>query len=191
MYSFDPSDHGLPCGAALSELASTDAAAPDDAAVSPYYRTTVQERDSILAHRIRAVAEEARGRDIVAVVGANHLPGILQHWFSQRGIGDAVDCERFLSVPPADQGVDMGALWKLQTVEGLATCMEVGAACTAVFVPCALRLQGPWRFAPLAVAGAGVCASSVWSGERQRRIAQLVHNLAVHQDCAGRLQTAA
>jgi hypothetical protein len=189
LYSFDPSEHGLPSSAALTELASTDAA-PVGGEASSYYRTTVQERDCILAHRIRAVASEVSSGDVVAIVGANHLPGILRNWACPCP-GD-VDCERFLSVPPEGCSAESkGVLWKLRAVEGLATCMEAGVAGAGALAACvsARRLPGLLRFAPLAAIGAGVCVSTAWSADRQRRIAQLVQNLAAHQDVANRVQT--
>ena len=193
MFSFSAHEHGLPGGAAHAELASAESE-PAGGAVTPYYRTTVHERDCILAHRIQAVAAESGTKRVVAVVGANHLQGILRHW-EQRRPDAGMRCAEFLAPPRATaacRAVERESLWKLHTVEGLAACMEGGAAVAAAAGPVWLsrRLPGAWRWSPLAVAGAAVCASAAWSAERHRRMAQLVHNLAAHQDSAARLQAA-
>jgi pheromone shutdown-related protein TraB len=53
-------------------------------------RIIIDERDQYLAHKIRT----APGKDIVAVVGAGHVPGIQKHWH------DDIDMESLEKVPP-------------------------------------------------------------------------------------------
>ncbi|MDY6909381.1 MAG: TraB/GumN family protein [Thermodesulfobacteriota bacterium] len=57
--------------------------------------TLIDERDLYLAHRIRT----APGRKIVAVVGAGHVPGILEAWERP------VDIEALETIPPKGRGM--------------------------------------------------------------------------------------
>jgi pheromone shutdown-related protein TraB len=55
-------------------------------------RVLIDERDLYLAHRIRT----APGKKIVAVVGAGHVPGIMENW------EEAVDVEGLSTIPKAN-----------------------------------------------------------------------------------------
>ncbi len=78
----------------IERLKSSDVLAEtlkDFSKALPEVRTSlIDERDQYLAAKIAA----APGDKVVAVVGAGHVPGILQY------IGDAIDVERLETIPP-------------------------------------------------------------------------------------------
>jgi hypothetical protein len=151
-----------------------------------YHTTTVHERDCILASRIRDVAESAApGRPVVAVVGANHVPGIVHAWSSAHTPAFEAQCSSYLSVP--EHPPQLPHAWKLSAIDTLAWGFEGAAAMAAAGGGAAIVQRCfPGRTAAvLGAAAAGVLGLGVhtwWSA--YRRPAQLVANLASFNDAA-------
>jgi hypothetical protein len=151
-----------------------------------YLQTTVHERDCILAHRIRDVAESATpGKPIVAVVGANHVPGIMAAWERAHSPEFQQQCADYLTVPNMPHPPPHA--WKVKAVEFLATAFEGVAvvAGTGVLATAARRYMSlNHAVAGTAVAGGALAwgVNSWW--ESYRRPAYLVENLARYNDAA-------
>lgn len=60
----------------------------------------LRERDLILARRLWEAGEKAAGRDVVGVVGAGHIPGIVKHWH-WAGSPQAAELVQELSTAPS------------------------------------------------------------------------------------------
>lgn len=160
------------------------------AAVDAAYRqTTVAERDCILAHRLRRIAEDGEG-PVVAVVGANHVPGIVAAWEHALTPEFQRRCEAFLE-PPASprRAVAAAHAWKATAIDGAAWAMEGtavmglagGAAVVAQrMLPRCPRVAGGVTAA--AVGAVAVGAHAWWA--MRTRPAQLVENLARYNDSA-------
>lgn len=158
------------------------------AAVDAAYRqTTVAERDVILAHRLRRVAQEGEG-PVVAVVGANHVPGIVAAWEHALTPEFESRCAAFLR-PPAAAAAPAHA-WKASAIDGAAWALEgaavvglAGGAAAAArrVMPRCPRVAGG---AAVAAVGAAVMSAHAWWA-LQTRPAQLVANLARFNDAAG------
>lgn len=149
-----------------------------------YLQTTVHERDCILAHRIRDVAESvAPGKPVVAVVGANHVPGIIAAWERAESHTFRQQCADYLSVP--DLQSEPPHAWKVKAIDSVAHVFE-GLACvggTSVLATVARRhLSHSAAFAGTAVIGGAVVwgVNSWWASHC--RPARLVENLARFND---------
>eukprot|EP00892_Ulva_mutabilis_P001373 jgi/Ulvmu1/11236/UM073_0008.1 len=154
---------------------------------SAYQQTTVAERDCILAHRLRRLAEEGEG-PIVAVVGANHVSGIVAAWETALTPEFQGRCEAFLTPPPPTAPAPAHA-WKAAAIDSIAWALEgvavtalAGAAATGAqrMLPRCPRVAGG---AAAAVVGASVCAGHAW-WSMYTRPARLVENLARYNDAA-------
>ena len=152
-----------------------------------YQQTTVVERDCILAHRLRRLAEEGDG-PIVAVVGANHVPGIVAAWEHALTPEFERRCEAFLT--PPDAAVSPAHAWKAAAIDGAAWALEGtavmglagGAAAAAQRVlPRCPRVAGG---VAAATVGAAACGMHVW-WSMYTRPARLVENLARFNDAVG------
>lgn len=151
-----------------------------------YLQTTVHERDCILAARIRAVAESAApGKPVVAVVGANHVPGIIAAWERAQSPAFQQQCADYLSVPSLQQPPPHA--WKVKAIDVVASVFEG----TAVVAGTGLLATAGRRYVSHSVAFAGTAAvggalalgvTSWWAN--YRRPAHLVENLARHNDAA-------
>lgn len=179
MHSFALAEH-------VQGVTDAVAATRDEVAaahMSPYYRTTVFERDCILAHRIWSVAEGTGARCVVAVVGANHVPGILRNW-PHAGSQQARSLASAFLSPPAAPADTAGVRWKAHVVDRAALLMEAAAVGAAAYLPWrALSHVAPRaaRWVPLGAVLAGG-AATVAAGRQQQRVAQLVDNIAAHHD---------
>lgn len=151
-----------------------------------YMQTTVHERDCILAHRIRDVAESAvPGKPVVAVVGANHVPGIVAAWERAQTPTFQEQCADYLSVPNTQTRPPHA--WKVKAVDVLANAFEGVAvvAGTGVAATAARRtLSHRAAFVGTAVVGTAMTlgVNSWWAS--YRRPARLVENLARYNDAA-------
>jgi hypothetical protein len=181
MQSFNFGEHvsAVACSIGVS---AADATAAE---MSPYYHTTVYERDGILAQRIWSVAAGSNTKSVVAVVGANHIPGILRNWphAGSKELQEAV--APFLHPPAHDTEEVAAARWKVFAVDKLALAMETAAVGTAVAVPCRLLQRiapAGLRWAPLTVLACLAFSSAACSAARRAQMARLVQNVAAHQD---------
>jgi TraB/PrgY/gumN family len=186
MHSFDLAEHSSSLPVHSAALGPTEDEAAEPHQRSAYYRTTVHERDQILAQRLWEVVRATEGRSVVAVVGANHLPGIAQHWREAQSEVAAQRCVEYLQPPDAAGDAAWHAVrWKARAIERLALGFEVGVAAGAgatAILTARAWLPPRWRWAPLAALSGLAATSAGLTVSRQNRAAHLVHNLAVHQD---------
>lgn len=158
------------------------------AAVEAAYRqTTVAERDCILAYRLRQLSEEGEG-PIVAVVGANHVPGIVSAWDRAGTAEFRRRCQAFLAPPAAANRTEHA--WKATAIDGAAWALEGAAVVGGVWggaVAVQRLLPRCPRAAAVTVAAAvgGVAAGANAWWEMRTRPAQLVENLARYNDALG------
>ena len=149
-----------------------------------YLQTTVHERDCILAHRIRDVAEAAvPGKPVVAVVGANHVPGIVAAWERAQSPAFQQQCADYLTVPDTQNPPPHA--WKVRAIDVAANVFEGTAvvAGTAVLATAARRyLSHSVGLAGTAAVGGALAlgVNSWWAS--YRRPAHLVENLARYND---------
>lgn len=187
MHSFRLQDHlGQPLA---------DEAAPGDGVMSPYYRTTVYERDVVLTHRLRLAAEQPGRRRVVAVVGANHLPGIVRNWDSAGGEAMARQVREYVSVPAGTGGRAGEHEWKRHVVGIGASLLEGCVVAAAAYLPVrhaarryALAGGGLRALSvmPLAAMAGAALGAALSDATRQGRVAHLVHNIAACADNADR-----
>jgi pheromone shutdown protein TraB len=91
----------------------------------------MHERDLFLASRLHHHASKMEsGQQMVAVIGAGHVPGIQQNW------GKDIDVEALLTIPPLNP---MPLHFKLMVAVGVGGCIALAAAASGAVLVCGAR----------------------------------------------------